>query len=300
MTSICFFIATDGVARNDNHRRLPAAAAARGFGVQVADHEDLVLTRGRLALADGRALAEFDLVWPIGLGRRASFLDRVQMLALLPHATCVVDPLALLWLHGKYALPLGPLAEHHPETHASRDPDALAAIVRRGGDWIAKPPASSFGRDVYRLNAEDPNLRAILSALTGHDSARYALLQRYVPEIERGETRVLVAGGEIVAAYLRKPVADHRANLSAGGDAALHDLSPNERTLAQRCARWLAERGVHWAAVDLAFPWIVEFNIANPGGLETIERLTGVDHAPDVVAAVERALCTRCARADNR
>jgi len=300
MTSICFLVATAGVARNDNHRRLPAACAAKGWRVHVADHDALAIVDGALVLADGPALADFDLVWPIGLGRKDTFLDRMQMLAGLAEGTCVVGPLALLSLHGKYALPLGPLAAHHPETHASRDVDRLAAIVARGGDWIAKPPAASFGRDVFRLRAGDANVRAILSSLTGHDGSSYCLLQRYVPEIERGETRVLVAGGAIVAAYLRRPVADHRANLAAGAEATLAALSPNERALAQRCAAWLARHGVHWAAVDLAYPWIVEFNIANPGGLETIERLTGVDHAPDVVANVQRALCTRRAQADNR
>ena len=299
MTSICFFIATTGFARNDNHRRLPAACAAQGMSVHVVDHDALGIARGALVLADGRALDDFDLVWPIGLGRQDTFLDRMQMLAGRSSAACVVDPLALLHLHGKYALPLGPLADHHPETHASRDADHLAAIVARGGEWIAKPPAASFGRDVYRLHAADSNLRAILSSLTGHDGSRYCLVQRYVPEIERGETRVLVAGGEIVAAYLRTPVGDHRANLAAGAQAMLAVLSPNERTLAQRSAEWLARQGVHWAAVDIAYPWIVEFNIANPGGLETIERLSGVDHAPEVVAKVERALCTRNAPADN-
>jgi glutathione synthase len=56
----------------------------------------------------------------------------------------------------------------------------------------------------------------------------------------------------------------------------------------------LQAQGVGFVAVDLAYPWIVEFNLANPGGLATIERLTGEDLAPAVVAAlVSRFMASR-------
>lgn len=289
MPSICFLVATAGTPHNDNAARLPRAFAAHGWHVTSADHDEVRITSGQPALADGRALERFDLVWILGLGRRASFLDRMQMLTRLPAERFVVAPRALLELHAKYALATGPLAVHHPETFASADPHALADLVARGGDWIAKPPGASFGRQVYRLRAGDPNVRVILDALTGHDGSQYALLQRYVPEIERGETRVIVAGGEIVGAYLRRPVADHRANLAADAHAERKSLAPDERALAQRCADWLATEGVAFAAIDLAGRWIVEFNIANPGGLGTLERLEDIDFAPAVVAAIARA-----------
>jgi glutathione synthase len=290
LASICFFIATDGVARNDNARRLPAAFAAAGLRVTIVDHDAVVIDGGHIVLASGEKLDDFDLVWPIGLGRQASFIDRMQLLSHLPQDRFVVTPRALLTLHAKYALPLGPLADQHPETHASTDPNRLAAIVARGGDWIAKPPGASFGRDVYRLRTGDPNLHVVLDALTGHDRSRYAIVQRYVSEIEHGEKRVLVASGAVIGCYLRRPALDHRANLRADAHAEATVLDANEYALAQRCAQWLASQGVHFAAVDLAYPWIVEFNIANAGGLETIERLTGIDHAPAVVAELTRAL----------
>jgi glutathione synthase len=287
LPAICFLVATTGTPHNDNAVRLPAAFAARGWTVRTADHDAVRLDCDRLVLEDGTELRAFDRLWILGLGRRSSFLDRMQMLAFLPAEQFVTTPQALLELHGKYALPLGPLAQHHPESYASNDPRRLAALVARGGEWIAKPPGASFGRGVYRLHADDPNLRVVLDALTGHDGSQYALLQRYVPEIERGETRVLVAGGEPIAAYLRQPVADHRANLAADAHAEPIELKGDTRELAQRCAAWLATRGVGFAAVDIAFPWIVEFNVANPGGLGTLARLTGVDYAPAVAAAVE-------------
>ncbi len=56
--------------------------------------------------------------------------------------------------------------------------------------------------------------------------------------------------------------------------------SRDETALVVAVARQLLEHGVRFVAVDLVYPWIVEFNLANPGGLETIERLTGENLAP--------------------
>jgi glutathione synthase len=289
MPSICFLTSTRGVPRNDNHRRLPDAFAAAGWDVIRADHDDVRLSAAGVCIApDDVPLARFDLIWPIGLGARNSFFDRMQLLSMLEQHTFITSASALLMHHAKYSLALGPLAQHHPQTYASRDPRWLRQIIAAGGDWIVKPPAASFGRNVYRLRASDPNLDVILDALTGHDGSRYCLLQRYLPEIEHGETRVLLADGEVIGAYLRRPGADHRVNLALDGRAEIVALGAPARALAIAAATHLITHGVRFVAIDIAYPWIVEFNIANPGGLETIERLTGRNLAPDAVDVLIR------------
>ncbi len=292
MPSICFLVSTRGDAHNDNHRRLPAAFAARGWQVAVADHNDVRLQAGEIRIAT-RSTDAFDLIWILGLGERASFLDRMQLLNTVSPLKFVVSPGALLQLHAKYMLPMGPLAEHHPETHAGCNPELLKSIVAGGGTWIAKPAAGSFGRDVYRLTGDDPNLDVILESLTGHDRSRYCVVQRYVEAVEDGEKRLLVAAGRVITSYLRLPQRDHRANLAADATAEPTALSPAEAELGSRCARWLADQGAGFAAVDMAHPWIVEFNIANPGGLQTVERLTGQDHTGAVVDAIVAGLAAR-------
>lgn len=287
MPSICFLTSTRGAPRNDNHVRLPLAWENAGWHVTRADHDDVRLDARGICVADV-PLKNFDLIWPIGLGSRASFLDRMQLLSSIDEQRFVTSPRALLMDHAKYSIALGDLAAHHPQTFASRDPRWLKEKVLGGGDWIAKPSASSFGRDVFRVRADDANLDVILDSLTGYDASRYCLLQRYVAEIERGETRMLLAGGEFVGAYLRLAGSDHRVNLAGDGRALAVTVSPAELELATRAARSLLAHGVRFVAIDIAYPWIIEFNIANPGGLETIERLSGENLAPRVVAAIAK------------
>lgn len=289
MRTICFLTSSDGAPRNDNHRRLPDAFATAGWDVTRADHDDVRLSSAGVCLAPSdQPLDRFDLIWPIGLGVRESFFDRMQLLLMLDQRRFVTSAHALMMHHAKYSLALGPLAKHHPQTFASHDPRWLRRIIESGGDWIVKPPAASFGRDVYRVSAVDPNLDVILDSLTGHDGSRYGLLQRYIPEIERGETRVLLANGDVIGAYLRRPGCDHRANLSLDGRAEVVTLGAAEARLAAAAAKHLLEHGIGFVAVDIAFPWIIEFNLANPGGLETIQRLTGENLAPHVVTAIEK------------
>ncbi len=287
MGSILFLVTTAGTPHNDNGRRLPAAFERLGWQVTIADHETLAMRSGAITIGHARqSIDGFDLVWMVGLGERASFLDRMQLLSTVSPLKFVVRPQVLLQLHAKYALPTGPLTAHHPETHASHDAAWLREIVQSGGTWIAKPAAGSFGRDVFRVDANDPNLIVILESLTGHDGSRYCVLQRYAREIEDGEKRVLVAGGRLIASYLRLPRLDHRANIAADAQARVTTLSDEELLLARKCAQWLAGEGAGFAAVDMAYPWIVEFNVANPGGLATIERLTGHDHSAEIARAI--------------
>lgn len=276
------FLAAPGDAANDNRERLPAAFQAAGWNAALLFHESLGLTADGVAARDsgGRAvpLALFDLVWILGFGARETFLDRMQLLKTLDASRFVNTVDAFVYLHGKFDL-----AEFAPETHASADVDALMDIVARGGRWVAKPTAGSFGHDVFLLGADDIHCRAVFEHLTGRGAGRYCLLQRYAEEAERNEKRVVVAGEEIIGAYAKTG-----GNLAAGAVARRAALDRDETFLVQRVMAHLHSRGARFSGIDLAAPYVLEANVANPGGLGTLEQLTGVDPAPAVVEALTR------------
>ena len=117
-------------------------------------------------------------------------------------------------------------------------------------------------------------------------STGFAMLQQYLPEIERGEKRVLIAGGKVINQYQRLAGTDHRTNLAQGGVAESCELSPEEHDLCTELAGYLLQHGGWFCGVDLVFPWLIEVNVINPGGIVTIDDLTGVDWSGDVVDAV--------------
>ena len=280
MKRVGFISAGNGIPSNDNLERLSRAHQAKGWTVESLLHESLLLNAdgGCAASANGLhyPLESFDRLWIVGFGAREGFLDRMQMLKTLNPRTFVNTPAALVMLHGKFAF-----TDLQPETFASSSVDELIGILDRGGDWIAKPTAASFGRDVFRLRADYPNSRAILENLTGHGIGQYCILQRYVTAAESNEKRVIVAGGKIIGAYGKKG-----GNVKTGASVRSTVLETQEEKLIKSMLAQLMEQGVRFAGIDIAYPNIFEANIANPGGLQTLESLSGIDHAPIVIDAL--------------
>lgn len=292
MPSIAFFIPHAAPGRrqpaNDNHQRLPRAFAAAGWTVALFDRESLAVENNRLVaetlLGARRSLADFDLYFPLGFGSAASFLDRMQLLRSLCQRRFVNTVDALVYQHGKASLLFACPDVPQPLSHLGNDPRQLMEVVAAGGTWIAKPSASSFGRDVFRLRREDTNARAILENLTR--DGRYALLQECLEGVER-EKRVLIAAGVVIGVYRKQP-ADHRGNLDAGATPLATRLSADERRSAERLAAKLDDLGARFASADLIDGVVLEVNVANPGWLATYQTLAAADLTPKVVEALQR------------
>jgi glutathione synthase len=295
MNKIAFLIAETDRLIDGNYLRFGNELRARGFNVtfclvdSIAMHGSEVVARGFTLdrnMADGDAfpshekvdLADFSYIWLLSLGFRQGFLDKIQLLYSINDSTCIINSLdVIMHLKSKYFLASRPDQFNYPVTHASTDPTALHEIVLQGGRWIAKPPAGSLGREVFLIGREDVNARVILETLCGPDKDRYTLLQRYVAEIEQGEKRVLFAGGKPVGQYRRIAREDHRTNIMQGASIETCELTSQEADYCIKLGAFLKDFGAGFVGLDLAYPWVIEFNVINPGGLLTIEELTGHD-----------------------
>ena len=277
MPEILFLIGAEP-HHNDNHRRLPRAFADEGWRVAVADHASLHLDRGAVKAAD-TDLGRCGLIWLLGFGERRSFLDRMQLLRRIDQGRFVNAIDAYTYLHGKLAF-----LEHLPETHAGSDAERLINRLDDRSDWIVKPSGASFGQGVAKIRNDADGHAAVRRTLREQG---FAIVQRYVEAAADREIRCLVASGEVIGCYRSRPKAgEHRANLATGATAAPCVLSAGERTLAQTVATQLNAAGVGFAALDIAHPHLIETNIANPGGLGTIEALGEGNLAPRVAKAI--------------
>lgn len=291
MPRIAFFVvapAAPGVPPNDNHQRLPSAFADAGWHVACFDRDSLAVRSNQLTArtlaGECLSLAGFDLYFVLGFGAEATFLDRMQLLRSLDQRRFVNSVDALVFQHGKMSLILACPDIPQPASYLSNDAAELAAVVAAGGDWIAKPPASSFGRDVFRLHGDDTNMGAILAHLVR--DGRYALLQERVETGAQLEKRVLIVAGKPIGVYA-KQAADHRGNLDAGASPVPARLTPDEREVVERLGGKLDGMGVRFAAADLINGRVLEINVANPGWLKTYQELCGEDRTARVRAALQ-------------
>ena len=284
--SICFLLDAQAQPHNDNHERLPRAFESAGWKVLRSDQAHLCFEAGQVCVrthAKPLPLEEFDLIWHLGLGRKASFLDRMELLAILPSKRFVTPPRALALQHGKLHLLDPRLADMLPETIAGSDAKHLAVSLG-AGEWVIKPAAGSFGRGVTRIRGDDPEL---LSSLAKASEEGFVLAQRYVPCRNEPEVRVLLALGEAIGSYGRIAKHDSPSNLARGGTAIPYQIGPELEMKVARVGAWLRGEGIGFAAADFRDTHLIEINIANPGGLGTIELLTGDELSGMLVGRLE-------------
>ena len=275
-------------SHTDSVHRLKSAFLSSGWDVVSVSHDELSSDRGRLLyLRDGRQVADvdaFDWVWVLGFGERTTFLDRMQLLHSVDQGKFVNSIDAFLLYQNKATLAMTKLSQYAPITVVSTNAEDLVKQVRRGGQWIAKPTAGSFGRDVFELHGNDPNLTQILEHLTSND---YAILQERV-ETSR-EQRWYVAMGTELGAY-QKVKTGLRGNVRASSSAATCEPNTQEREMVCSIARELVELGIRACAIDIAYPYLLDVNFVNPGWFQTIENLTGIDYAKKLPPLFEATL----------
>ena len=264
-------------ARSDNALTLPAAFRRAGWQVSEALHRNIHRTPRGLACS-GTLLGEYSLIWPIGFGPRAGFLDWVQLLHGLAPRRLINPAAAMLLQHGKAAW-----SERQAVSHIAADSATLVdAMLHETGDWVLKPLAGSYGEGVIRIAA---NATARVHEVMAQHPSEYFVLQRFLPEIAQGETRTLVAGGEIIGSYLRVPDDELHANLARQAKATATTLSAEQRVLVNDIRADLLQQHIGFAAIDTVGTTLMEVNVANPGGLSTLNAVYTRDFGAAIVAA---------------
>jgi glutathione synthase len=161
-----------------------------------------------------------------------------------------------------------------PETLVSAHRERIKSFVKQvGGRAVIKPVDGAGGEGVMALTQGDPNLRAIIDAVT-HNGRRVAMVQRFLPEYERGDKRILVLDGEPIGALLRVPKADDIAsNLRMGGTAHPAELDADDLRILAQLAPRLRHDGLYFVGLDVIGGFLTEVNVTSPTGIQQISRL---------------------------
>jgi glutathione synthase len=125
------------------------------------------------------------------------------------------------------------------------------------------------------------------AAVVGHQR-RYCLLQDYVPRAQEGVTRVLVAGGDVVT-VLQEVAIRIRSSLRRRRELNRVDALTAEEGMAIEMARDLQRYGVNFAGLDIVYPYLLEVNLCNPGGIQNAP----ASRVDDLVARVLDAILLR-------
>jgi glutathione synthase len=175
-----------------------------------------------------------------------------------------------------------------PPTIISSDREEIRAFRAEHGDIIVKPLYGNGGAGVFRLKADDENMNALADMFTQF-FREPIMVQRYIPEVRKGDKRIILVDGEAVGGFNRVPPAgEARSNLHVGGRAEHADLTKRDLEICATIGPELKKRGLIFTGIDVIGDYLTEINVTSPTGIHELRRLSGIDAAPLVWDAIER------------
>jgi glutathione synthase len=174
-----------------------------------------------------------------------------------------------------------------PPVLVSADMQRLKAFHLQHDDAIFKPLDGMGGSAVFRVRQGDPNVSVILEMLTQHGT-RTIMAQKFIPQIELGDKRILMINGEPVPYCLaRVPLAgETRGNLAAGGSGRPQPLTERDQWIAAQVGAGLREKGLLFVGLDVIGDYLTEINVTSPTCVREIDAAYELDIAGQLMDCI--------------
>jgi glutathione synthase len=183
-------------------------------------------------------------------------------------------------------------ADFIPPTLITSDPREVRDFRDRHKDIIIKPLYGNGGAGVFRIVPGDENLGALLEMFTQF-YREPVIVQRYLPEVRKGDKRIILVDGEFAGAINRVPAAgEARSNMHVGGRPEKTELTGRERDICAAIGPELKRRGLIFTGIDVIGDYMTEINVTSPTGIHEVKRFGGADIAKlvwDAIQAMARA-----------
>ena len=291
----------------DSTFRLAEEAQNRGHDLYVYTPNDLTFNRGKIiakvrsislkrkigdhvnfGAVELLALSEFDVIWlrqdpPFDMG----YITNTHLLDLIGQKTLIVNnPFWVRNLPEKLLVLEFP--DLIPETVISRDLEEIKRFKNEFKDIIIKPLYGNGGAGIFRLREDDKNLTS-LHELFSNMSSEPLIAQAFLPDVKKGDKRIILVDGEPVGAINRVPKAgETRSNMHVGGKAEPAKLSQRDREICHSIGPILKNRGQVFVGIDVIGDYLTEINVTSPTGIQELERFDKVNIAEMIWHAVEK------------
>jgi len=287
------------------------AAQARGYAIWVCEPENLLLNKSEVsAHATRLSLTDNDEDWYRAHESETRALKSFAAVLMRKDPPFDLEYVASTWLlsaavrEGARVFNAPDAIRDHNEklaiaefgrflapTLVTRDAERLQAFIAAERDVVLKRLDVMGGENIFRVRVDDPNRNVIVETMA-QGGRRSVMAQRYIPEISRGDNRVLLIDGKAVPHCLaRIPKAgESRGNLAAGARGVAQPLSPRQREIAQAIGPVLSKRGLLLVGLDIIGDYLTEVNVTSPTCFREITDQTGFDVPGMFMDALEKRL----------
>ena len=176
-------------------------------------------------------------------------------------------------------------------TLVSRSMEQFFDFMDEHDDVVLKPLDGMGGASVFRIQKTNANAEVIIETLTNRGQ-KFAMAQRFIPDIVTGDKRILLIDGNPVPyalARIPRP-GEHRGNLAAGGTGKGVELSDRDHEICNIIAPVLRAKGLRFVGVDIIGNYLTEINVTSPTCIRELDKLYDLDIARDLLLAIEKTL----------
>ena len=233
-------------------------------------------------------LNDFDVVWlrqdpPFDMG----YITYTHMLDRLGFNTLVVNDPFWVRNYPEKLLVLN-FPDLTPPTVIARDITALKEFKEKHKDIIIKPLYGNGGAGVFRLGPDDKNISSLHELFSGINNEPL-IAQKFLPDVSKGDKRVILVDGKPVGAINRVPAkGETRSNMHVGGRPEKIELSQRDLEICARIGPLLKEKGQIFVGIDVIGNWLTEINVTSPTGIQELERFNKENIAELIWEAIEK------------
>lgn len=211
-------------------------------------------------------LADFDIIFirqdpPFDI----NYVTNCHILSLVKGPLFVNNPQAILTHSEKiYA---HEFAEFMPKTLVSSNINYLIEFLNEQHNAVIKPINLCGGQGVTLVSKDDSHARDKITALLNAVKTPI-IIQQFLPDVAKGDTRVIICGGKVIGQVLRiPPVNKITSNLCGGGHEAGTTLSEMQLHISNKIALDADNKGLFLVGADFIGNYLTEINVTSPTGI---------------------------------
>ena len=177
-----------------------------------------------------------------------------------------------------------------PPTLITSNNEDVRSFRQEYGDIIVKPLYGNGGAGVFRITKDDQNLSSLIEMFQEFYPEPF-IVQKYLPDVRKGDKRIILVDGKPVGAINRVPgKGEVRSNMHVGGRAEKTYLTKREREICEAIGPDLKKRGLIFVGIDVIGGFLTEINVTSPTGIQEVNAFDDVCLESDIWDAIEALL----------
>ena len=219
-----------------------------------------------------------------------NYITLTHLLEKLHPKTLVVNPPAAV-RNAPEKILVTDFPELMPPTLVTRDRTMIHDFRKEHGNIIVKPLYGNGGAGVFFIQEGDHNLASLLELFEQNYREPF-MIQKYLPDVRKGDKRVIIIDGE-PAPYVLARIpqgSEVRGNLAAGGKGVAQPITDTDRATARAIGQVLSPRGLLLIGLDIIGTKVTEINVTSPTCIRELQNQFSIDIAGQLMDAIARRI----------